>query len=121
MTPPTSGHSGFTLVEVLVALAVVAIALAALAAAGSRVIAAQQELQSRTVAFWVADNRLSELRLVEVLEPGNAEGQSRMAGRDWRWQQRIEPAPGGELWRVDVSVFDERDRPLAQQSGFVAR
>ncbi|MDT8438347.1 MAG: type II secretion system minor pseudopilin GspI [Wenzhouxiangellaceae bacterium] len=121
MKPRVAAMVGFTLVEVLVALVVVAVAMGALVAAGSRVLATQSALEQRSLAFWVADNRLSELRLQPDLKPGQAAGQSLLAGRTWRWQQRIEPAPGGELLRIDVIVFDERDRPLVTQTGFTGR
>ena len=121
MTVRSASAKGFTLVEVLVALAVVSIALAALSGAGSRVLATQEALQTRTLAFWVADNRLAELRFVETLQPGGSEGSSRMAGRDWRWQQRVQAAPGGDLWRVDVTVFDASDRPQITHTGFFPR
>jgi len=92
-------RAGFTLIEVLVALAVAALALLALARAGSNALATQAELEQRTLALWVADNRLAELR----------------------WQSLIQPAPGGALWRIDVVVLDQDDSPLLTHIGFMQR
>jgi general secretion pathway protein I len=113
---------GFTLLEVLVALVVVAVAVAALGRAGSQVLDSQAELEQRTWALWVADNALSELRL----EPGSPSGQRRgsaeMGGRTWFWEMLIQPAPGGDLLRVDVAVYTERqaDSPVVLHTGFLA-
>lgn len=111
---------GFTLLEVLVALAVVAVALAALARAGSQAIEAQRSLEERTLALWVADNVLAEMRLEANLSPGRRQGQARQGGRDWFWDALIQPTPGDELLRIDVAVHAERTRPapIVSQTGF---
>lgn len=115
--------SGFTLLEVLVALAVVAVALAALARAGSQAIEAQRSLEERTLALWVADNVLAEMRLEADLSPGRRQGQARQGGRDWFWDALIQPTPGDELLRMDVAVHAERSRsaPIVSQTGFRER
>lgn len=115
--------AGFTLLEVLVALAVVAIAVAALGQAGSRALDSQAELEARTLALWVADNALAELRLEGTAAPGQRSGEAEMGERDWRWEMLIEPAPGGELLRVDVAVYGDDDdaSPVVMHTGFLPR
>lgn len=112
---------GFTLLEVLVALVVVAVALAALARAGAQALDTQLALEERTFALWVADNVLAELRLEGVTDSGRRQGQHRMGDRDWAWQALIQPAPGGELIRVDVAVYGDASRstPLLTHTGFL--
>lgn len=112
---------GFTLLEVLVALAVAAIALAALARAGSQTLSAQAVLEERTLALWVADNVLGEMRLETGLLPGRRQGQARMGERDWYWSALIQPAPGGQLMRVDVAVHGTgtRSDPILTHTGFL--
>jgi len=114
-------RKGFTLVEVLVALFVVATALAALGFAGARALDSQAGLEARTFALWAADNRLAEIRLAEALRAGTDEGRVRLGNRDWRWRQRIEAAPGGQLWRIDVIILDAQDRPVFTHTGFEPR
>lgn len=113
--------SGFTLVEVLVALFVVATALAALGLAGARALDNQSELEARTFALWAADNRLTETRLERAPRPGTTAGSTRIDNRDWRWRQQIELAPGGQLWRVDVTILNAEDRQVFMHTGFVPR
>lgn len=112
---------GFTLVEVLVALVVVAIALGALVRTTGQAAEIQFEAERRTLALWVASNQLAALSLEPTLEAGRRAGQTRMGDRDWRWQATIEPAPGGELWRIDVVVADEDDRTVAAHTGYLPR
>jgi general secretion pathway protein I len=115
---------GFTLVEVLVALVVVALALGALARTTGQAADTLFEAERRTLALWVASNRLAELTLEARLEPGRRSGQTRMGGRDWRWQTDIAPAPGGDLWRIDVTVADagdDRDATVAVHTGYLPR
>lgn len=115
------GMRAFTLLEVLVALLVVAIAVAALARAGSQTVGSQIEIEQRTLAVWVADNVISELRLESGVAAGRRQGTQAMGGRDWHWQALIEPAPGEQMLRVDVHVFAAagNERPVYTHTGFL--
>ncbi|QOC23137.1 type II secretion system minor pseudopilin GspI [Wenzhouxiangella sp. AB-CW3] len=112
----------FTLLEVLVALAVVAVAIAALARAGSQAIDSQFHLEERTMAVWVADNVLAELRLESRVETGSRQGVSDMGEREWYWDVLVQEAPGGQLLRADVAVYTHSDRrdPILTHTGFLA-
>ncbi|MEE4330283.1 MAG: type II secretion system minor pseudopilin GspI [Wenzhouxiangella sp.] len=115
------GSRAFTLLEVLVALVVVAIAVAALARAGSQALDGQFQAEQRTMALWVADNVLAELRLDPPERAGRRQGSQRMGGRDWYWEGLIQPAPGEDMQRVDVAVFADarRDQPVLTHTGFL--
>ena len=113
--------AGFTLVEVLVALVVVALALGALVRATGQAAEAQFEAERRTLALWVASNQLAALSLEPSLAAGQRSGRSRMGGRDWRWQIDVTAAPGGELWRIDVTVADEQEATVAVHTGYRPR
>ena len=91
---------GFTLVEVMVAMAVVAVALPALLFTLDQQLDGTEYLRSRSVASWVAANRLSELRLV-IAKTGSIpeerlSGEARMADQDWYWwvEQEATEIPG---------------------------
>jgi general secretion pathway protein I len=116
-----SAAAGFTLLEVLVALLVVAIAVAALGRVGAQSLSAQSDAEARTMALWVADNVLAELRLERSVEPDRRQGNSRMGDRDWYWDALIQPAPGNEMLRVDVLVYAEvqRGQPIISHTGFM--
>lgn len=116
---------GFTLIEVLVALAVLALALAAAIRGGGAYVGNQVYLQERTLAHWVARNALIELQL-EPRWPGIGErsGSVEMADQEWEWRAKIEQSPDEDLRRIDVSVWrgtKAEGEPLAGLSGFVER
>lgn len=114
--------SGFTLVEVLVALAIVAIALmAALRAAGQGANAAG-ELRARQFALWVAENRLAEHHARgDWLPAGIAGGTQTQGGTEFTWREDVAATPNPAFRRVDIYVFaaSEPARHLAHLAGFV--
>lgn len=116
---------GFTLVEVLVALVVVGIAMLALTTTAGHYTRQSAELRDRTIAHWVASNRLAEYRIEQAFpETGTSTGDVEQAGRRWVWRVLVSPAPGeDDLRRVDVSVADaERpDAPIVIVTGFIGR
>lgn len=112
---------GFTLLEVLIALLVVAIAVAALARVGSQALDTQFESEQRTLALWVADNQIAELRLEPPASSDRRQGSSRMGGREWYWDVLVQPTPGEQMLRVDVAVFADprRTEPVLSHTGFL--
>lgn len=89
-------NSGFTLMEVLVALAVLGIALTALVKAGSQHTANFTYVRDRTLAHWVAENKLAELQAMETWPAeGSQSGKSNMVGVDWYWRTQVESRAGG--------------------------
>ena len=96
---------GFTLVEVLVALAIVAIGMAALLAAlGSSADSATYQ-RDKTFAEWVALNRIEEVRLaLQRPSKGKSEGETEMAGVKWKWGQEVLETEVKGILRIDVSA-----------------
>ena len=119
------GHRGFTLVEVMVALAIVAIAVPALLLALFQQLDGTEHLRDRSIASWVATDRLSELRLVVAkqgaLPEGELLGETRLAERDWYWwiDQQATEIPGFIRVDVKVSIEAERTQPLHVLTSFV--
>lgn len=111
---------GFTLIEVLIALAVVAIALLALTRAASVQVQSFDGLRERTLAGWVGANVLAETRLTTAFPPtGRSDGHMQLAGRDWRWTRDVQSTPNVDIRCIEISVFlGESSEPSAALSGF---
>lgn len=113
---------GFTLVEVLVALAIISIALMAALRAAGQGTSNVGELRSRLLAGWVAENRLAEHRAREDWLPlGIQRGSERQGGLDFDWREEVIATPNPAFRRVDVLVFagSEESHSLAHLAGFV--
>ena len=117
---------GFTLVEVMVALAVVAVALPALLLTLSQQLDGTRYLEQRSAAQWIAANRLEELRLVAAakgrLAMGVLEGSVELAGRTWFWWSEGEETqvPGFYRYRVKVSDSENGESdPIHQLDGYL--
>lgn len=113
---------GFTLIEVLVALAIVAVALSA----GMRALAqgadGASSLKARTLALWVAENRLARAQL-DVSSQGAtvAAGDETQAGMTLAWRQTIGATPNPAFRRIEI-VVSEPGRPdyaLARLVGYL--
>lgn len=117
-----SSRSGFTLIEVLVALAIVAIALLAALRVASQGANNVGELRSRLFAGWVAANRLAEHRARgDWLALGIQSGTQRQGGLAFIWREEVITTPNPVFRRVDVFVFraSEKTHALAHLVGFV--
>ena len=110
MHAPNSKSCGFTLVEVLVALAILAIALAAAARSVALSTDSAIEHKQRVLAGLVAENRLGEL-VARRAWPGAGvtEGTERQAGVDFRWRAEVIATPHPGLRRVEIHVSDTAD------------
>ena len=115
-------RSGFTLVEVLVALAIVSIALLSALRAAGQGTNNLGELRSRLLAGWVAENLLAEHRARrDWLPQGIQRGTEREGGLDFAWREEVIATPNPSFRRVDVRVFAtaEESHSLAHLTGFV--
>lgn len=114
--------AGFTLIEVLIALAIVAIALLAALRAAGQSTANVGELRSRLLAGWVAENLLAEHRARgDWLPIGTARGGQQEGGTEFIWRKEVLATPNAAFRRVDVFVFaaPEETRALAHYTAFV--
>ena len=116
------GCKGFTLVEVLVALAIISIALlAALRVAGGGTNSAG-ELRARLLAGWVAQNILADQHArAQWPSPGIQRGTQRQGGIEFAWREEVIATPNAAFRRVDIRVFatPEEAHSLAHLTGFV--
>lgn len=114
--------TGFTLFEVLVALAIVAIALLAAMRAAGQGTNNVSELRAHLLAGWVAQNVLAEQRARgDWPSTGVLHGKMTQAGIDFSWREEIIGTPNGAFRRVDIFVFVEPEEPhsLARMTGFL--
>ncbi len=115
---------GFTLIEVLVALAILAVALAAASRASAMMAASSADLRERLLASWVAQNRLAELQARRAWpDAGIREGEVEQAGVRMVWREAVSATQNRAFRRVEISVAAAgRDaRALARLTGYLAR
>jgi general secretion pathway protein I len=114
---------GFTLLEVLVALAVVAIGLLAAFSQLDQTAGTAARLRDKTFAHWVAQDRLTQLRLLDAEFPpvGTTSDEVPMGGADWKYTQKVSVVQDASLRRVDIEVAlaGRPDRVLTRLTGFV--
>jgi general secretion pathway protein I len=125
---PVSGKksvlsAGFTLIEIMVALAVVAIGLLATSEALTRNVNLATQLEMRTIANWVGSNRMAELRMNrDFTASGSSSSQQQMAGRDWRVVDNFYGTADPDIVRVEVEVFDETvASSVSTNIGYISR
>jgi len=102
----------FTLLEVLVALAVLSIAMIPLVKTPVAIASNQSILKSKTFAEYVALNKIAELHLERNFPPlGTKKGSEVMAGREWYWKSKIIKANSlfKNIRRIELSVYENED------------
>lgn len=120
---PRGAHSGFSLIELLVALAVFSIAVVALLNLTGESTRTAASLEERAMAAVVAENRLLEVISGAVpLAEGEDRGEVEMAERQWGFIRVVSPTPEPEMVRVHVRVgLAERRETLAEVTAFRRR
>ena len=125
---PLRHTRGFTLVEVMIALAVFAVVSAALVKSASLTLLQTDTLRERGIAELIASNRLSEIRAAPRLDNsfpsvGVDRESVTMAGRQWELTVTTEATENEFIRRIDIEVAREAepDGVVAQLTGFVGR
>lgn len=114
--------SGFTLLEVLVALVIVALGLMAAFGQVNQSLTTATILRDKTFAHWVALDQITRLRLMEQLPPlGDSSDELEMARTRWLYKIKISKADSDALRVVDVSVAlsDRPENILSSLTGIV--
>ena len=114
---------GFTLLEIMVALAVLALAMGALVKTSSDYTSNQTYLRDRTMTNWVARNVLAQHQLENQWpRVGERKGTLEMGWQEWEWLAKISKTDEEKLRRIDVEVraIDSEDEtPITVLSGFL--
>lgn len=117
-----SCQNGFTLMEILVALAIIATVLGALVQAAGASASNAGRIRDKAVAQWVASNRLAELQIAGSFpETGSKTGEAQMLGQTWYWRTRVQNVEDDDLRRVDIEIRKTEDaqNPITTVAGFV--
>lgn len=115
---------GFTLIEVLVALAIVAVGMVGVFIQAGQATWATVLMRDRVLAGWIASNHITDLGLqAQWPSIGESGGEVEFAGRQWRWRAQVSATPSDALRRVDVdvSLADRPDDPIHTASGFLGQ
>lgn len=106
-------NMGFTLLEVMVALFIVAVAMGGAIKVIENSAQNASRLTNKTFANWVAINKITELRLSkEWPKLGKVNGESEMSDRTWKWVQHTIKTDDENVKRVELSVWGEVDEDL---------
>jgi general secretion pathway protein I len=115
-------HAGFTLIEVMIALVVVALGMMAVHTALNRYASASVYVEEQTLASWIATNKLTELSIAPTWpELGDYDEDVEFAARQWRCEIEVSETPVPNLRRVDVSVklLDNTERVIRKVSALI--
>ncbi len=113
LRPALQNYNGFTLLEVLVALAIVAVALSAIIKTTADLSANASYLRDKTFAHWVALNQMTELQLQKSTPAvGFSSGSEEMARTEWYWQTKVEETANKSIHRVEITVRLHKDDDL---------
>ena len=117
-------NRGFTLIEILVAVAILAVALAATMRAASLATDGSLEARQRLLATWAAENRVAELRARRIYPPASTTRMSvEQGGLALVLDEIVTDTPNPIIRRVDLTVADARDpgRVLGKLTAYVSQ
>ena len=112
---------GFTLIEVLAALVIVGLGMLAVIEAISQTINNADYIRQKTIAHWVAMNKLTEFRLSNAApKNGESDAYINMAGSTWHWRMVISETDVKSMQRIDIHVSpkDSDSNSIASVYGF---
>jgi general secretion pathway protein I len=115
---------GFTLLEVLIALAILAIALGSIIKMASNQTLNTAHLRDKTLAHWVALNKIAELQLTaEWPNKGKQQGSEEMGAHEWHWVRTVTDTPDDRVWQVEIAVFwnKQDEQPVTQLTSFLSQ
>jgi len=115
---------GFTLIEVMVALTIIAISLGALLNTSGTQASSATYLKQKTLAHWVALNELTQLRISkEFTDLGEKKGSTMMANHEWHWIRTTKKTEDEDARQITITVYADEDyqKNLSALSGYANR
>lgn len=105
---------GFTLIEVLLALAVIAIALTALIKATAQTVSNTARIKEKSISHWVAMQGVAAIQLGLLTVPTNQEitQVTTMLGQRWYWRAKLQSTPIKHLQQISITVSKHQSGPF---------
>jgi general secretion pathway protein I len=117
-------NRGFTLFEILIALAVLSIAMGAIISLASNQTLNTAHLRDKTFAHWLAMNKIAELQLTgEWPAKGKKEGDEEMGLHEWHWVRTVIDTPDDRVRQVEIAIFHDRSdkNPVTTLTSFLSQ
>lgn len=109
-------YQAFTLIEVLLALAIIAIALTALLQAIGQNIVYTERIKNDTISHWVAMQGIEAIQLGLISVPANHELSqvTKMLGETWYWRAKLSPSPIPYVQQIEIRISRHATGPFEQ-------
>jgi general secretion pathway protein I len=117
-------NRGFTLIEVMVALTIIAISLGALLSTSGTQASSASYLKQKTLAHWVAVNELTQIRISKQFpDIGDKKGSTSMANKDWYWIRSTKKTADDNAVQVIFTMYADKDyeQNLTSLAGYATR
>lgn len=109
--PPRKLITGFTLIEVMVALTIIAISLGALLNTSGAQARNASYLKQKTIAHWVAVNELTQIRIAkEFPDLGDTKGSTTMANNEWFWTRTTKETEDKDARQITFTLYEDKAR-----------
>lgn len=114
---------GFTLIEVMIALSIFAVMAAAISRTASQNADTVLYLEEKTLASFVAENRLNQLKLTGYPAATQTKDDETMAEREWHIVTKVEDTPLPNFRRIEIQVskLSDKENPLVSLTGFMGK
>ncbi|SRR5579883_348593 len=112
---------GFTLIEVLIALAILSIALISIMRSTSQNIRDNTYLQNKTIAAWVGTQAMNEIRagVISTASDNEIKKETEMLGRKWSWQATVTTTPNPRIKKIVVDVFSSDGKKMLSLTSYI--